>query len=425
MAWTFDNNTPTTQAGITAPTYKDVFTDFLGGSYMTGYDPALAQTLNAGRSGSLTSGLGAFLNKQGTDFQAANTVAQGGSGYADADMMNLAKSAGIDTQGKTGIELENLLAPQFKDYMTIGGMSAGWNPTGDARQANTTLYKRQDGQLVPIQTQGYSAPETSHGFIGDHPGILYPLAVVGGGLAASYLGAGASGTGAGAGGATGAAPAYGGVGTAGAGAAGEGLSTLGQLQAYWANLPAWGQGAATGAAQGGISSGLQGKNILQGALMGGLTGGVGAVGGQYLSSLTGMPLWAGRGLTSAGLGGLTGGVRGAIGGGLGSLAASGLSEAGLPGGLAGKLGGMAGNAVAGGIAGDAGGGSGGVGMAGGGSSGSTQSGGAPRDLSGLLGNPQLGAASAQEKAWLNQSYAPVAAEAQKKKLASQLQEDWA
>ena len=403
MGWNFDTNGGlTTQKGLSAPTYKDPFIDFLGSNYYNKdmLDPALAMTLNAGGAGNMQSGLSAFINYAGNNqFNAMGAEGQGGSLYNDGDMQNLAKSMGIDVGDKTGVDLQNALNSQLKDYVQIGGMSAGWNPTGDVRGSNQTLYKRENGQLVPIQQgSNYSAP-TKGSYVSDNPWVLAPLAVVGGGLAAAYLGAGAAGAG-------GATTTAGGAGSA-----------LGSLQSMWAGLPGWGQGALTGAAQGGISSGLQGQNVLRGALMGGLTGGVGAVGGQFLSGATGMPLWAGRAVTSAGLGGLTGGWQGALGGGLGSLAASGLSSAGLGGDASKYLGGVAGrlgSGLIGGALGGSGSGAGGYGGLSGGTdggvAGTSQNG---SQIGGL--NPRLGAAQAQQAAWLRDSYAPVAAEAQKKK----------
>jgi hypothetical protein len=429
MGWTFDpNGGLATQSDIKAPTYKDPFVDFLGSNYYdkNNLDPALAMTLNAGRSGGMVSGIGAFLpSANNNDFQAANSALQGGSRYNDTDMKGLAKSMGIDVGDKSGADLENTLNSQLKDYVTIGGMSAGWNPTGDPRQANGTLYKRENGQLVPYQTTSYSAPETSHGFIADHPGILMPLAVVGGGLLAGAAGFGA-GASAGAGEATAAgASGAGGAGTAGL--SGSIANALG-LGAQWGALPAWGQAAITGAAQGGLRAGLGGGNIIKGMAMGGLTGGLGSWAGPAISGLTGLPGWAGSALGSAGIGGLTGGWKGALGAGLGSLANTGLGGGAL-GQLGSRLTGMGLNAAFGGGSGGSSGGSGpasgasnGLGQGVGGATASGGSGG-----TGLAGLPMpaLGAAQAQERAWLQNSYAPVAQEAQRKKLAEDLQDEFA
>ena len=224
--WNFDpNGGLTTQSDIKAPTYKDPFIDFLGSNYYNKdmLDPALAMTLNAGGAGSMYSGLSAFIPyANNNEFMAANAAAQGGSGYSDGDMQNLAKSMGIDVGDKTGLDLQNTLNSQLKDYVSIRGMSAGWNPTGDIRGANDTLYKRQDGQLVPIQQgSNYSAP-TKGSYISDNPWVLAPFAVVGGGLLAGALGAGAGAGGAGAssGAGAGGAAAVGATGAGGAGTAG-------------------------------------------------------------------------------------------------------------------------------------------------------------------------------------------------------------
>ena len=404
--WSFSNGAPTQQTGLSAPTYNDPFTSFLGGLYATGpIDPALATTINAGKAGGMTTGLSAFLGPANNNqFMAEGNAAQGGSMYSDADMMNLAKQLGVDTQGKTGLELQQLLTPATENYMTIGGMSAGWNPTGDPRGANATLYKRENGQLVPMQVgANYSAPQQSLGFIGDHPGILAPLAVVGGGLAAAYLGAGAAGAGAsegaaegGAGAAGGAAEgaapmAYMGPGSAGAGASGEGLSTLGQLQALWGDIPGYGQQALIGAGKGGLMSGGDPRAMLTGAA----TGGIGGEASSLLGGL-GLPSWL-SGIGGKVVGGLAGmGIGSALGGGsTGAAPQGGPSQGG-----SGDSGGLSG-------------------------SGSTSTASTPSD--GSL-NPHLGYANAEQQAYLNQSYAPLAQEIQRQKMAQSLKDnpdDWA
>jgi hypothetical protein len=329
--WAFENGGLRRQEGLDAPTYNDVFTDFAGQTYMTGYDPALAMTGMAGGAGSLQQGLGAFLPTIGNnDFQAVNRDLKGEARYTDDEMKRLASNMGLDVKDLSGIDLQNKLNTDLKDYITVGGMSAGWNPTGDARQGNYTMYKRENGKLVPYQTYGYHAPEKGS-WVAENPGILAPLAVVGGGLAATYLaGAGAAGAaGAGGGitgtggasalGAYGAGSGAGALGTAGTGSlgaagglgAGYGTGALGAGITGAAGAGAGagassilgqaGQSALRGAGQGAIQSGIQGKNPIEGAIRGGITGGVSGGVGGYLGDV-------GAGDTLSGLGGKAAGM---------------------------------------------------------------------------------------------------------------------
>lgn len=288
QTWQFENGGLARDASIKAPTYDDVFTNFMGQNYLTPgktVDPVLAATMTAGGAGGAASGLGAFLRSRGNnDFNAASNQINGGSQYDTGEMQALARNLGIDTsQFKDPQSLQAGLDAQLQDYMLIGGMSGGWNPTGDPRQASGTIYKREGGKLVPYQTQGYHAPEEG-GWLAENRGILAPLAVATGGLASMYMAPAASAGGAaGASAAGGTGAAAGGTAAASGGIGSSVANALG-LGSQWAALPAWGQGAITNAAMGGLSSGLQGGNILQGALMGGVSGGVG---GGISSGLSG------------------------------------------------------------------------------------------------------------------------------------------
>ena len=422
MAWTFDpNGGLATQKGLSAPTYKDPFVDFLGSNYYNKdmLDPALAMTLNAGGAGNMQSGLSAFIPYAGNNqFNAMGAEGQGGSLYNDGDMQNLAKSMGIDVGDKTGLDLQNALNSQLKDYVQIGGMSAGWNPTGDVRGANQTLYKRQDGQLVPIQqSSNYSAPEKGS-YVSDNPWVLAPLAVIGGGLAATYLGAGAAGAGGGitgTGGASGMA-AYG-AGAAPGAFATAGTGSLGVGAGYGAGGYLGAGGLAGSTAYGGLGS------------MGGGGSMFGSVGDWY-NSLSKYQQQALQGGVKSGL--ISGGdpramATGALTGGIGGLASGWLGDLGAPGWLAGVGGKLAGGltsmglgaALGGGSAGGAGRGSGG----GSGGAGAASASGGAGGLSGGIGGPALGAARAQELAFLRDSYAPVAAEEQKRRLAKGIKDD--
>jgi len=319
-----------------------------------------------------------------------------------------------------------------KGYVNVSGMSSGWDgTTGDPRSAATTLYQNQGNVLTPAgDPHLYHARERGSWAQENQDGVMAALILGGGFLGGSALAAyGAGGAGAGAAGAgAGAAPGAGAAGATAGGGSGLG-GTLGSLQSWYAGLPAWGQGALSGAAQGGISSGIQGKNILQGAGIGALTGGLGGWGGSALAGATGLPNWAARALVSSGTGGLGAGLsggdwrQGALAGGLGSLAGSGLSEAGLSGQIAGRLGGMLGNYGAGAILGPTGNNRGTSGNSPGSTGAGGLSGGAtsyPVSGGGLLQGSPLGAAAAQQKAYLTQAYAPIVADAKKKALKESL-----
>lgn len=456
-----------------------------GGGLM---NPMLRATLDSAKAGGMSMpGVQAFLGSQYrpveyTAGSPASSLESGMQGFGapagqaattkfNVDpLVGLAKSLGYDTSGynldpnaqnynpnaaydpsmpyggtKGGKDIAGLyndLNDYTKDYVSIGGLSAGWNPTGDWRGRDQTLYKNVDGKLTPVTDSIHdSAPKTG-GWIRNNQELFMALMAAGtiltGGLAAGAAGAAGAGTtaattgGATATGATGATAAGGTAAATGAGATGisGGIANALGLGAQWGSLTAAQQAAILGAAQGGISGGLNGggwEGALKGAALGGISGGVGSWGGGALSSATGLPAWASKALVSAGLGGgtsaLTGGdwKRGALGSGLGSLASTGLSGAGVPGELAGKLGGMAGGYGANALLNSSGSpqtGSGGVGMGQGVSSGS---GGTGRVGTGLSGGWRSVMPGLQQQS-VAQMYAPLAAEAQRAKLIEQLKE---
>ena len=367
MALNIVNGQVVADKGINAPTYNDPFFDFNGQTYQNAAatDPALAMTLGAGNQGGLASGVQAFLPPS------ANTLfnSAGATGYSDQQLKDLAGSFGYDTAGMDNAGMLSMLNDKLKNYVNVQGLSAGWNSSSDPRQANATLYQRQDGKLVPLSTSGYSAPQQGS-WLGDNPEFLMGIAPAAAGLAFGALGGAAAGGGAGD--AVGSGMAYMGPGSAGAGAAGEGVSTLGQLQAMYAGLPGWGQGALSGAGMGGIRGGLSGgwEGALRGAGMGAVTGGVGGLAASGLSGL-GAPSWlSGLGWKLAGVG--TGIGFGSL---LGGAGAGSQGSGGLSGGVDGGVAGTSQNG--------------------------SQIG---------LPNAHLGYAQQQEKNWLDQSYAPIQAE---------------
>lgn len=358
-----------------APTYDDVLYNFMGQTaFRPGmYDPALAMTLNAGGQGGIRTGLSAFLTPQGNAFDAAGRDIEGGTQYSDEDMKQVARGLGIDAGDRTGRDLQDYLngSSQIGDYYNIGGMSAGWNPTGDARQGNATLYRREGGKLVPVQTQGGHLREQGN-YIEEHPGVLAPLGVAGAGLLAGYLGAGAMGSaGAAGGGITGTAgasgmaaygagatpglfatagtgslgaglaggtgylgagalagsAAYGGLGSlsGGAAAGGGGAGLAGDLQAWYSDLPGYQQQALRGAGQNFVTSGGDPRAAVRGGISGGIGGLTGdALGGGMLGNIGGR---LAGGLAGGLIGGPGSAAAGASGGGEGGSSGEGFAPA--------------------------------------------------------------------------------------------------
>ena len=434
--WQFENGGLAQGNVGNAPTYDDVFNTFLGQTYFAPgkYDPALAMTLNAGGQGSLKSGLDAFIahGSDNTTNPLDNAVQ---TGYRTQDLKDLATGFGIDPNSEN---LEQVLRDKTKDYYGIGGMSSGWNPTGDARQGNMTLYQRQDGKLVPIQTNTGVYPEKGS-WLQENPGILAPLGVLTGGLAYGALAGGAAAAGGGAAAAAGTGAGI--TGTAGASSA----AAYGAMPAAWGGfagstgLGAAGLGAGYGAGLG-VYGGL-GAGYLGGSALAGGAGSGGSIFGQAGDWYNSLPKYQQQALRGAGQNFLTSGgdpraaAQGAISGGLGGFASGTLADMGAPGWLsnlggraAGMLGGGLSNAIFGGAA-PAGGGSGGssgAGGAGGGSGGggSGMAAGAASSIGGSGAAGGLGAGwrmksatDAANQSYLAQSYAPIALEAQKKKLA--------
>jgi hypothetical protein len=380
----------------------------------------------------------------------------GGGNETPEQLKTIAQRMGFDLSNyrlDDAGQIENTrkaLENEGQNYVTLKALTGGWGGTGDAREAATTLYKNDGGTLRAVNDPTVSHAAEKGSWLAEHGPAK--VAIIGAALVASagLAGVGAAGAGAAAsgGGAASGAAAGSAAGTAagtGAAAAGTGAglsgvsgavaSALGpQAAAIWGGLSAVEQAAVLGAIQGGVSGGLNGggwQGVLKGAALGGLSGGAGAYGGAALSGATGMPAWASKAAVSAGLSGAgaaaSGGdwKRAALGSGLASLAGTGLSGSGMNPQLAGlvaKYGsGAVTNALMGGAggAGGAQGGSGGVGMAQGLLSGSGST--------GMAGTgrwrPGGTAGSAADLAFMKAAYAPIIAEAQRKKLKEEIEED--
>ncbi len=288
-------------------------------------DPGLWTTLNAASAGSIDRGANAFL---GGGFNPWTQESGGPEGMGQApanqaqqigDLFSTAQRLGIDTSQysqnpgtnnlwgersgeRDAMQLYDDLNQHTKDYVSVGGLSNGWSGGGNA-MGNRTIYREQDGQLLPVSRPRAFMNNPDNGFFSrDFRDMMMTVGL----------------------------PALGGVfaapaaaGSGGASMAGSAANAVG-LGSQWASLPAWAQQAATGAAQGALTSGLQGGNPLQGALTGGVTGGAGGAATGLIGSM-GLPAWANQAMSGAfrgGLGAMMGGgnaIGGALQGGLGGL----------------------------------------------------------------------------------------------------------
>jgi hypothetical protein len=281
---------------------------------------------------------------------------------------------------RTRQALEN----EANNYVTLKALTGGWGGTGDPREAATTLYKNDAGTLRAVNDPTVTHAAEKGSWLDEHGAArvaIYGAALV---AAAPYLvGALGAGAAAGAGAAEG-----GGAAAAGAGASGAGITGTGGAS----GMAAYGAGAAPGylatAGTGSLGAGV---------------GTAGAIGGG--STLAGsLGAYEGAGLFQPG--GITAAQAASIGPyqGGNSLAEKAKEK------LINKAKSELIKKALGGLSG----GSGSTGNSGGGLSG------AGSDSSFLLGNPRLGAAQAQEKAFLRDSYASAAKSQQLESLADLL-----
>ena len=287
-------------------------------------DPLLAAQMKMGDRGGYARGASAFL---GSGYNPWTMETGGPEGEQRTpqnqnvdSLFDMAAQLGMDTSkysrdiGTPGIrgersgamdaaQLYDDLNQYAKDYVSVDHM------TDDGKSMERTIYRDQDGQLVPVtQPTRRSAYQDSAFFDDDFKQMLMTIgpALVGGFMAAPAAGAGAAGT---AGGAAGTA------GSAGGAAAGSASGSI-----PWGEI---GTRALRGALTGGLTSGLQGGNILQGALMGGLSGG--ASGAGIPSGVLGIGknvLSGALGMGGGGSGGTAGYAPNAAGGGVGGVGSS-------------------------------------------------------------------------------------------------------
>lgn len=309
----------------------DAFTKDERGNWLTNMsNPFVNTTMNTAGYGKFRSGLDSFLNPSGDLFQLGGAMR--GSQQSKETYKAIAAQLGIDPNDP---DLINKVTQAANNFVSLEGLS-GLNPN-DPRQNQRTLYMNTGSEWKPVSGLNWHQREKGS-YIEEHPGVLVPLSIVGGGLAA---GAAAGGAGAAAGG-------------AGAAAGASSTSLAGQLAHYlglggqFSSLPAWAQTGLSGAIQGAGRAALTGGDALQGALTGGIGGALNTSIGGAVKDL-GLGQTATGALTGAASGGLTnlvGGknpLTGALLGGVGGLTSGGLRDLGASGGFAGTAGGLASN----------------------------------------------------------------------------------
>lgn len=178
-------------------------------------DSMLGETIRAGHAGSIDRGAAAFLgggyNPWGREINSQGEVV-GNPNQSLADLFTTARGLGMDTSkysnelGGTDIrgnamgsgapnamDLYNDLNNHTKDYLSVGGLSQGW-AGGGANNASRTLYREQDGKLLPVSRPVFRTETKDNGFIGREgiTGLSMMLPAFGGW--AGILGSGAANT---------------------------------------------------------------------------------------------------------------------------------------------------------------------------------------------------------------------------------------
>jgi len=174
-------------------------------------DPLLGMGIKAGDSGGWARGASAFL---GAGFNPWTRDSEGNmqptSGGQIDSLFQLAQNLGIDTSkytrdpGTVGIRgersgtndamaLYDEVNKVAKDYVSVIGLSGGWSGGGLGNMART-IYKEQDGKLLPVTAPTFMQRRTNNGFISRDAiqGMSLMLPALGGW--AGLLGQGAEGT---------------------------------------------------------------------------------------------------------------------------------------------------------------------------------------------------------------------------------------
>lgn len=288
----------------------DAFTQDEQGNWLTNMNnPFVNTTMNTAGYGKFRSGLDAFLNPSNDIFQLGGAMR--GSQQAMDTYKGIAQQLGIDPNDP---DLINKVKKAASSFVSLEGM--GGQDPNDPRKNTRTLYMNTGKEWMPVSSQNWTQREKGS-YIQEHPGVLVPLSIVAGGLAAGAAG-GASAGAAGAGGST--------------SLAGQIANALG-MGGQFSSLPTWLQTGLSGALQGAGQSAITNGNPLQGALTGGVGGALSPVVGGAIKDL-GLGSTVTGGLTGATMGGLNSLVSGsnpltgALLGGAGGLTSGGVNALG-------------------------------------------------------------------------------------------------
>ena len=301
----------------------DAFTRDDKGNWTTNMsNPFVNTTMNTAGYGKFRSGLDAFINPSNDIFQLGGGLH--GSDQSMDTYKAIAQQLGINPDDP---DLINKVKQAAGNFVSLEGMG-GLNPD-DPRQNTRTLYMNTGQDWKPVSSLNWHQREKGS-YIQEHPGVLVPLSIVAGGLAAG-AGAGAS------------AGAAGGAGASGStGLAGQLANILG-YGGQFSSLPGAIQTGLSGALQGAAQSALTGGDIGKGLLTGGLGGALSPMVGGAVKDL-GLNQTLSGGLTGAAMGGISGlasggnPLTGALLGGAGGLASGGAQSLGASSGAGGALG---------------------------------------------------------------------------------------
>jgi hypothetical protein len=178
-------------------------------------DNMLGETMRLGHAGGIDRGAAAFLGGGYNPWGRENDGIDGNGTVRNqnlGDLFNTARGLGMDTSkysselggrdirgnamgsgGPNAFDLYNDLNSHTKDYLSVGGLSQGWAGNGRGG-ATRTVYKEEDGRLLPVTRPMHRQETKDNGFISRDAiaGLSMMLPMFGGW--AGMLGSGAAGT---------------------------------------------------------------------------------------------------------------------------------------------------------------------------------------------------------------------------------------
>lgn len=154
-------------------------------------DPALQMTMQAGGAGWMDRGATAFLGGGFNPWTQEFVGDNGGTGFvapkhADAQidqLFELGAALGIDTSkysrspgsidmrgnrasSNDSMALFDAINDATKDYVSVGGLSQGWSG-GPGNTVARTIYREQDGRLLPVSRPQFHGNNQDTGFFSD------------------------------------------------------------------------------------------------------------------------------------------------------------------------------------------------------------------------------------------------------------------